>query len=33
MIETLARPIIRRAYNWMLDTGARQFLRSAIAQR
>ena len=32
MIETLARPIIRRAYNWMLDTGARQFLSSAIAQ-
>lgn len=33
MIETLARPIIRRAYNRMLDTGARQFLRSAIGQR
>jgi hypothetical protein len=33
MIETLARPIIRRAYNWMLDTGARQFLRNAIAPR
>jgi hypothetical protein len=33
MIETLAGPIIRRAYNWMLDTGARQFLRNAIAQR
>jgi hypothetical protein len=33
MIETLARPIIRQAYNWMLDTGARQFLRNAIAQR
>jgi hypothetical protein len=32
-IETLARPIIRRAYNWMLDTGARQFLNSAIAER
>ena len=33
MIETLARPIIRRAYNWMLDTGAREFLSSAVAQR
>jgi hypothetical protein len=33
MIETLARPIIRRAYNWMLDTGASQFLKSATAER
>jgi hypothetical protein len=25
MIEPLARPIIRRAHNWVIDTGARQF--------
>ena len=27
MIEQVARPIIRRAHNWVIDTGARQFLR------
>jgi hypothetical protein len=27
VIEPLARPIIRRAHNWVIDTGARQFLR------
>jgi Polyketide cyclase / dehydrase and lipid transport len=32
VIESLARPIIRRAYDWVLDTGARQFLRLAIVQ-
>jgi hypothetical protein len=32
MLEPLARPIIRRAHNWVIDTGARQFLRIGIAQ-
>ena len=31
LIEPLARPIIRHAHNWVLDTGARQFLGRAIA--
>jgi Polyketide cyclase / dehydrase and lipid transport len=33
VIEPLVRPIIRRAHNWVLDTGARQFLGRAITHQ
>jgi len=32
-LATVARPIVRRGHDWVLDTGARQFLGRAIAGR
>ena len=30
VIAVLAKPIVRRSHDWVLDTGARQFVRRAI---
>jgi uncharacterized protein YndB with AHSA1/START domain len=33
LVARLARPIVRRGHDWVLDTGARQFVERAVAER
>lgn len=33
MLALFARPIVRRGHDWVLDTGARQFVRLAVEAR
>ena len=33
MLALFARPIVRRGHDWVLDTGARQFVRLAVEDR
>ena len=33
LLATLARPIVRRGHDWVLDTGADQFARRAVEPR
>jgi uncharacterized protein YndB with AHSA1/START domain len=33
LLARLARPIVRRGHDWVLDTGARQFVRLAVEER
>ena len=33
LLAKLARPIVRRGHDWVLDTGARQFVRLAVEEQ